>query len=57
MVEEPRITVRYLTKQNGKRVLQTYVGIQVEKTDTGEKWKAALGWVDVPEFIEKVEEV
>jgi hypothetical protein len=57
MIEEPRITVRYLTKQNGKRVLQTYVGAKMLQNSTGLSWTSAEGWVDVPEFIEKVEEV
>ncbi len=55
MNKEPRIKIRYVTRENGVKRLQVWVGIHIEKTDSGEKTYGAQCWIDVPEYVERIE--
>jgi hypothetical protein len=55
MNNEPRIKIRYVTRENGVKHLQVWVGVHIEKTDNGERAYGAQGWIDVPEYVERIE--
>ncbi len=54
IVETPRIPLRWVTRENGNRVLQFYVPEKNEvRGETHHYWR----WEDVPEFAERIEEL